>query len=103
MVFLGLFFGFAFLASVLAWLDVDDGFAALLAGISGLLVSWRIHATSHRAVAPSAFFVFGALTAFGAFDLVEGDFPLDFSLVGVAAVPALIWLAVEIGLGRPLP
>lgn len=89
MVFLAVFFGFAFLASLLAWLDVDDGFGALVIGISGLLVSWRIHQTPHRAVTPPAFFVFGALTAFGAFDLVEGEFPLDFSLAGVAA--ALIY------------
>ncbi|MBL37970.1 MAG: hypothetical protein CMP07_06135 [Xanthomonadales bacterium] len=92
MVFLSLFFGFAFLASVLAWLDVDDGFGALVIGISGLLVSWRVHETPHRSVTPPAFFVFGALTALGAFDLVEGQFPMDFSLAGVAA--ALIYAGV---------
>lgn len=92
MVFLSLFFGFSCLASVLAWLDVDEGFAALVIGISGLLVSWRIHASPHRAVTPSAFFVFGALVAFGVFDLVEGEFPLDFSLIGVAA--ALVYAGV---------
>ncbi len=92
LVFLSVFFGFAFVASALVWLDVDDGFGSLVIGISGLLVSWRIRATPHHAVTPLAFFVFGALTAFGAFDLVEGEFPLDFSLVGVAA--ALIYAGV---------
>lgn len=94
MVFLSMLFGFAFLASVLAWLDVDEGLAALVTGISGLLVSWRIHATPHRAVTPPAFFVFGGLITFGAFDLVEGEFPLDFSLIGVAA--ALIYAGVVV-------
>ncbi len=92
MVFLSLFFGFAFLASALAWLDVDDGFAALVIGISGLLVSWQINTTAHRSITPLAFFIFAALVAFGAFDLVEGTFPLDFCLVGVAA--ALIYAGV---------
>jgi len=92
LVFLFVFFGFSFVASTLVWLDVDDGFASLVIGVSGLLVTWRIHATPHRAVTPLAFSVFGALTAIGAFDLVEGEFPLDFSLVGVAA--ALIYAGV---------
>src|SRR6056297_127056 len=61
LVFLSVFFGFSFVASALAWLDVDEVFAALVIGISGLLVSWRIHATPHHAVTPLAFFVFGAL------------------------------------------
>lgn len=90
--FLSLFFGFAFLASVLSWLDVDEGLAALVIGISGLLVSWRIRSTPHRALAALTFFVFGALVAFGAFDIVEGEFPLDFGLVGVAG--ALIYAGV---------
>lgn len=85
LVFLSVFFGFAFLTSTLAWLDTDEGLAALVIGISGLLISWRIHATVHRAITPLTFFVFGALVAFGAFDLVEGEFPFDFILVGVAA------------------
>jgi len=94
MVFLSMLFGFAFLASVLAWLEVDEGLAALVAGTSGLLVSWRVHATPHRAVTPPAFFVFGGLIAWGGFDLVEGVFPLDFSLIGVAA--ALIYAGVVV-------
>lgn len=92
LVFLSVFFGFAFLTAVLAWLEVDEGFAALTIGISGLLVSWQIHATPHSAITPLTFFVFGALIAFGAFDLVEGEFPLDFVLVGVAA--ALVYAGV---------
>ncbi|MEX2500342.1 MAG: DUF2157 domain-containing protein [Wenzhouxiangellaceae bacterium] len=84
--FLSVLFGFAFLASALSWLDVDGGFSALVIGVSGLLVSWGIHSTAYRAFTPLTFFVFGGCLAFGAFDLVEGEFPLDFVLVGVAAV-----------------
>lgn len=90
--FLSVLFGFAFFASLLAWLDVDEGFAALVIGISGLMVSWRINTTAYRSIAPLTFFVFGALVAFGAFDLVEGEFPLDFSLAGVAG--ALLYAGV---------
>lgn len=92
MVFLAVFFGSALLASTLIWLETDEGFAALAIGISGLLVSWRIHATAYRAITPLTFFVFGTLIAFGAFDVVEGDFPLDFSLIGVAV--AMIYAGV---------
>ena len=92
MVFLSVFFGFAFFASVFSWLDVDEALTALVIGISGLMVSWRINATRHRALTSLTFFVFGALVAFGAFDLVEGEFPLDFSLVGVAG--ALLYAGV---------
>lgn len=95
MVFLSVFFGFAFLASVLAWLDADEGLSALVIGISGLLVSWHLNRTPHRSITPLTFFAFGAFIAFGAFDLVEGNFPLDFILVGVAA--ALVHAGVVAG------
>lgn len=83
--FLSVAFGFAFSASALAWLDIDAAISALVLGVSGLLVSWRVHATEHRAITPLTFFVFASLVAFGAFDLLEGAFPFDFLLVGVAA------------------
>lgn len=91
-VFLSVFFVFAFFSSTTTWLDVDEGLAALVIGISGLLVSWRINETSHCAITPLTFFVFAVLAATGAFDLVEDEFPLDFSLIGVAA--ALVYAGV---------
>lgn len=83
--FLSVFFAFACLAAAFAWLDIDEGLSALVLGTSGLLVAWRIDATAYRGFVPLAYFVFGACVAFGAFDLVEGAFPLDFALVGIAA------------------
>jgi hypothetical protein len=87
--FLSVVFGFASPAAALAWLDVDGGLAALVLGIAGLLVCWRIDATRYRGFVPLAYFAFGVCIAAGAFDLFEGGFPFDFALIGVAG--ALIY------------
>jgi hypothetical protein len=82
--FLSVLFGFACAGAAMAWLDVDGGLSALVLGVAGLLVTWRIDATPYRAFTPLAFFAFGTCVAAGAFELLEGAFPVDFVLVGVA-------------------
>ena len=91
--FLSVLFAVAWLASTFSWLDFDGDFSALVIGVSGLLVTWRIDQTRFRGFAPLAWFSFAMATAFGAYGLLEGEFPFDFLLIGVAA--GLIHLGVQ--------
>jgi len=85
LLFLTVAFAVAWLTSVFAWLDLDADLGALVIGVSGLLVTWRIDRSRHRAFAPLAWFSFAMSVAFGAYGLLENEFPFDFVLVGVAA------------------
>ncbi|MGK7294592.1 MAG: DUF2157 domain-containing protein [Candidatus Wenzhouxiangella sp. M2_3B_020] len=83
--FFALAFGFSFVAAILSWLDVDGTAILFVIGISGLMATIGIARTAHAAIAPAAFPVFAVFIAFSAFDALEGSFPLDCGLIGIAA------------------
>jgi len=94
LLFLTVAFAVAWLTSVLAWLDFDADLAALVIGISGLLVTSRIDRSRFRAFAPLAWFGFAVSVAIGGYGLLEGEFPFDLALIGLAA--GLVQLGVGV-------
>lgn len=93
-VFFAVAYGFSCLAAILSWLDFDGTVGMFVIGISGLMVTTGIARTAHAAIAPAAFPVFAVFIAFSAFDALEGSFPLDFGLIGIAA--ALLVVSINV-------
>jgi hypothetical protein len=84
-VFFAVAYGFCALAALMTWLAFDDTLIAFLIGLSGLLVTIGVDRTRHRAITPVAYPVFAGFLAISVHDAVEGSFPLDAVLIGVAA------------------
>ncbi|HNQ91729.1 MAG TPA: hypothetical protein PKI93_02245 [Alphaproteobacteria bacterium] len=90
LLFFTTFFFFAFLHSLMSWVEVDEEYGALTLGLSGLMVAWGIGKTQHAVTSAFYYFWGATFTAAAAFDLLE-DTPADVLLIGVSA--AIIYLS----------
>lgn len=84
MLFFTLFFAFSLAQITMQKLDIDAAIAAVTLGLSGLLIAYGIGQTVWRSFVPFAYFIFTVQFAIGLYDLLEGEFPLDISLIVAA-------------------
>lgn len=78
-------YGVATFSSLMAWLDVSWEFTTLVVSISGLLVTIGIRQGEHRVLCPLLYPIFAFALACAAFDILHGEFPVDFGLLAVGA------------------
>ena len=91
LLFFTLFYFYAFLSTLLNWMEIDAPEGPLVIGLTALMVSWGVSQTQHKVIAPFYYFCASALTAAAAFDMLE-DTSADVLLIGVAV--GLIYLAI---------
>ncbi|HPQ50497.1 MAG: hypothetical protein KDJ26_00800 [Alphaproteobacteria bacterium] len=84
LLFFSVLFFFAFLYSLISWLDLDEPSSVMTMGISMLMISWGITRTKHHAITPFYYFWGSIMTAAASFDFLK-DSPLDIFLIGVSA------------------
>lgn len=86
LLFFTLCFATAFFWAAFDKLGVDDDVTGAVIGLSGVLISYAFCQTVHRAFTPLTYFVFAMILAVALFELLDGAFPFDFLLVGVAGM-----------------
>ncbi len=85
-VFLALVFAAAAVGNLLDIIGMDWDLESTLTGLALLVASFRLNKTAYNTIVPFWFFVGGALTGYGLFDLLEGT-PVHLLYV---AYPALM-------------
>lgn len=91
LLFFSVFFFYSLLCTLLNLWEIDAPQGPMVIGLTGLMVSWGISQTEHKAIAPFYFFWSSILTAAASFDFLK-DTSWDVLLVGVSA--GLIYLSV---------
>lgn len=93
LLFFSLLFFYALLWTLLDLLEVDPPQGPMIIGLTGLMVSWGVSQTEHKAIAPFYFFWSSVVTAAASFDFLE-DTSFDVLLIGISA--GLIYLSVAV-------
>lgn len=91
LLFFTVFFFYSFVSAFMEWIGIEPNPVVLTLGLSGLLVSWAINRSEHKAITPFFFFFSGLAVACVSFDYLEKS-PLDILLIGIAA--AMVYLSV---------
>lgn len=92
LLFFTLFFFYAFLSAFMEVVGIEPKPIVLTLGVSGLLVSWAINRTPHKAIAPFYFFFSGLAVTGISFDYLDNT-PLDILLIGIVA--GMVYLSVQ--------
>ncbi len=93
LLFLTFAFGILSSAAAMTWLAVPNDLAALVLGLSGLLLSYAASRTPHSAFVPFTYFIAAFTFAYGLFSLIHDIVGVDLLLIAAAA--GMIYLSVR--------
>lgn len=88
-------YGVATLSSLMAWLDVSWEVSTLVASLSGLLVTIGLRKGEHQVLCPLLYPVFAVALACAIFDMLHGEFLIDFGLLAVGAGLVVLSIALS--------
>lgn len=91
LLFFTVFFFYSFMSAFMEWMGIKPNPVVLTLGLSGLLVSWAINRTEHKAITPFFFFFSAVAVTCVSFDYLEKT-PFDILLIGLAA--GMVYLSV---------
>ncbi len=86
LLFFTLAYAFAFLSATMDQVEIGDDYISFVLGLSGLLITHTLNKTRHRPLVPFFYFMFAWAMAGGAYAILKDFQPLDFGLIGIAAV-----------------